>query len=196
MNKDKRVVLFYPAKKHKVRGWSVEEEIKLGSGITSTVYQVCRKKNCEFVMKVMHFEYHENIKREICIQKICAEYNLCKTIEDWWFLQGQGGVIIMPVLNKTLSSAMNMDKFKEKIKERDWEKFGEYLTEWFNDDENIISYITYIKKAFRLILALHQLGIYHGDSHSGNIMLDKDNNLFFIDFGFSGFSWNLINQEL
>jgi hypothetical protein len=47
-------------------------------------------------MKVIYESPTEDIKREICIQKICSKYNLCKPVIDSWFIEN-GRVIISPL---------------------------------------------------------------------------------------------------
>ena len=58
-------------------------------------------------MKIMTTTSHKNIKREICVQNICVKYGLSKPVEDWWFLQGDiGGVIIAPLYPRSRNNPL------------------------------------------------------------------------------------------
>lgn len=153
-----------------INGWTVKKQIVAGS--INKVMQVCRKNQCGYVMKVISDDDHNDIKREICFQNICAEYGLCKPVKDWWLCPAQetgyeiGGVIITPILKMTLRERRKSLENGEK----DWKL---------------------LKQALRLILQLHHLGISHGDAHSNNFMVDKDDKVFLIDMGLS----ELTNQS-
>ena len=189
MVKDKRrIITVYPTKKHPIRGWLAEDEVKIGSGHYGNVFKVCRKKNCDFIIKVIHKSTHENIKKEICMQKTCAKHGLCKPVEDWWLLQGEGGVIITPVLNETLfDRILNVEvkvlddyfHLDGVIPEGTDPLLHKELDEVIFKDQ-----FELIKLGWEMILKLHQLGIVHGDATADNIMLDENDRLYFIDMAF------------
>ena len=172
MNSGNHIILYYPTKKYHVRGWILEGDEIIGQGNASSVFKVCRDMNCDYVMKIINKNQHAHIKREICFQNICSTYKLCKPVEDWWLSEDKGGVIIMPILEETLS-----DRLKKVEKIKDLHKKNK--EKW-----------NLVKKAIRLILRMHKLGISHNDSHVENMMFDKHGRLFFIDMGVTDFLFN------
>jgi serine/threonine protein kinase len=166
----KKTILYYPTKKDPIYGWLLEDEVMLASGFSGDVFKVCKEQKCDYVMKVIKpSKIPLYIKREICMQKICSEHNLCKPVVDFWLLQGGGGVIVTQVLEETLNTKlMKIEDIKggKKRKRLKWE---------------------IIKQAIDLILRLHQIGIIHRDAHVNNIMFDDKGRIFFIDTGISYF---------
>ena len=159
---------YYPATSHffrtvsinkPVRGWIIKDSKRLGKGYASNVFQVCKDENCDYVIKIIHSRKTSCTKREICFQKICAEYGICKPVKDSWLFQDKGGVIIMPILKETLKYRL----MKKKGNNNKWNM---------------------VKRALKLLLKLHiNLGIIHEDPHIENIMFDDTENIFFIDMG-------------
>jgi tRNA A-37 threonylcarbamoyl transferase component Bud32 len=115
------------------------------------------------------------VKREICIQNICSQHNLCKPVIDWWLVQN-GGVIISPVMEETIYQKLNRINNTLYLKSQ---KYGEKKI------------TTIIKNVWKLVFKLHELGIYHGDCHQGNIMTDENDTMYFIDMGLSKFTLEL-----
>jgi tRNA A-37 threonylcarbamoyl transferase component Bud32 len=175
-----KTVIEFPTKKYAFNGWVVEDEVLLGEGSFGDVFKVCKENNCNFAMKVIYDSFHEDVKREICIQKICAKYNLCKPVIDSWLIQN-GGVIISPVMKYTLSQKIDeiLESFNSNNK--------------LNNSKNKV--VDIIKNVWRMILKLHKLGIYHGDALIDNIMIDDNDDIFFIDMGESGFSKEVKNNK-
>jgi hypothetical protein len=66
---------------------------------------------------------------------------------------------------------------------------GEYLTLLFKSNKPDIEKLTIFKNILieiaNKINKMRQFGFIHGDFHSGNIYLDNENNVYFIDFGYS-----------
>ena len=125
-------------------------------------------------MKIISRTPHDQIKREICMQKTCAKHDLCKPVEDWWLIQN-GGVIITPILKETLRSRMvqvEPQVIKEYIRLN-----GEIIPNQKTMEE--LSYLIrsvlfeLIKLGWRKILELHQIGIIHGDASQDNMMFDE-----------------------
>ena len=195
MVKDKReIITVYPTKKHPIRGWLAEDEVKLGNGFFGNVFKVCKDKNCDFIMKVIHKSPHKDIKNEIKIQKICSKYKLCKPITDWWLLQGEGGIIIMPVLKETLQQRLINIKIKifnlfsvplKPPKSGDADFDHEDKARKQANDLYRKKQFELTKQGWELILKLHQHGITHNDAHTSNLMFDEKDNLYFIDMAFS-----------
>jgi len=103
----------------------------------------------------------KEIQNEVRMQNRAAEYELCKPVVDSWVCKdGHAGVIITTLLEDTVGRTI-----RGETERRAWET---------------------IQKLVRLLHQLHQLKIYHGDSHLDNFMTDIDGNLFFIDMGKSG----------
>jgi serine/threonine protein kinase len=162
--------LYYPTKKDPIYGWILADEAIIGKGFSSEVFKVCRRNNCDYVIKIIKkSKIPLHINREICMQNICADHNLSKHVEDWWILEGGGGVIITQFLKETLSF-----KFA-KIKKMKGEKEKRKLR-W-----------NLIKRFIKLVSNLHNIGIIHGDARLDNIMFDYNDKIFFIDMGISFF---------
>jgi tRNA A-37 threonylcarbamoyl transferase component Bud32 len=174
-NRKNKIVIVFPTKKHSVNGWLAETEMFIGQGGYGAVFKVCKDKNCNYAMKVIRNYNIDEVKREICIQNICAEYNLCKPVIDWWLVQN-GGVIISPVMEETIYQKLN--RINNTL----------YLKSQTYGEKKIA---TIIKNVWKLVFKLHELGIYHGDCHQGNIMTDGNDNMYFIDMGSSGFTLEL-----
>jgi serine/threonine protein kinase len=178
VKKKNKITIIYPTKKHKINGWLAETEISIGRGLYGNVFKVCKEKNCDFVMKVIYNYDINSVRREICIQGICSKYNLCKPVADSWLIQN-GGVIISSVMEQTLLGKLtevNTDNFK-------------------TVNYRIKKLVELFKNSWILIFKLHKLGIYHGDCHTSNIMLDENDNLYFIDMGKSGFFLELSGKK-
>lgn len=175
MEKDeKRTIIVLPTKKDPVFGWHVKSKEPIGEKSRyANVFQVCKENDCDYVIKIIYGSSHKKIKKEVRLQKKCAKHGICKPVEDWWLINRKSnessnmfsiilsnftarGVIITPILDKTLKSTL--------------EEGGEISRIW-------------LKKAWRLLLKLHQINIIHNDSHYNNIMFDKKGNLFMIDMG-------------
>lgn len=169
---DKKLLIYYPIKKLSERGWILEGGGIIGKGNASEVYKVCKDFSCDYVMKIIHKYQHDQIKREICFQKLLANKGLAIPIVDWWLYKDKGGVIIMPIMKETLGQRLKrIDSNIKNIHERNDAKWE------------------LIKRALRMILELHSLGISHNDSKVENIMFDNSDKMYFIDMGVADFLW-------
>ncbi len=168
-----------PTKHIFVREWKLGNKI-FAKG-SRPVYEICDKKGCNYVLKVM-VAPKWFFNRELCFQIICAKNGLCKPVSDWWLCkksEEEGGeeeeyikgVIITPKLKETLES-----KLKKNIKMMNVKK--KY--------RGVLDNFLLAMKTLKLIFDLHQkLRVIHGDAGANNIMLDYDEKLFLIDMGLS-----------
>lgn len=143
-------------------------------GTYGEIWSACCNRNnqndCNHVLKYMPYNdgirinTREDIINEINVQNQCSVRNLCPKIRDAW-LSETGGAFVMELYTLTVKQLLLT---KPDIK----------------DKQNILANI------ITLIDKLHRYGIYHGDLHLDNIMVNQldDNNIeyYFIDFGKGG----------
>ena len=173
---ENRKTLCYPVRKKVIstddscisEKWELLEKVG-EKGTYGDVWSVCCKTDCNHVLKFLAYDNgnsYEDIIKEIEIQNKCSHLNLCPKIQDAW-LCDQGGAIVMDLYEMTIEQLL----FKYTALE---------------------DRIFIIRKVLELVEKLHSHGIYHGDLHLNNIMVEKldpfentlDNYLFyFIDFG-------------
>lgn len=201
----KATTLCYPLDKGLDKGldkeWIIKDQIGEESAY-GTVYQACKDSKCNYVMKYQSYGevkrsgmdfYNQltksDIEKEIAMQIAVAKIRLAPPLVDSWFCTN-GGVIIMPMMQITIKR----------------------LLEIYN---TIDLRLRILGNAIGLIQKLHDNGIYHGDTHLNNIMVnrdpdyeyDKDINLQqdfeeanysykFIDFGRSGYIKDTVKSEV
>ena len=131
--------------------WLPRNEIGT-DGTYGEVWSACCESNCNHALKYMPFNdgvrinTREDIINEINVQNACAVYNLCPTIQDAW-ISPNGGVMVM-----------NLYKMTAK----------QLLLQF----DNILDRIQILANIITLLDKLHRIGVYHGDLHLDNIMVD------------------------
>lgn len=153
------------ALKQKKHDFIIQNLKEISAGQNGHIYEkICKENDCEYVVKIIvekqGYTNKKDIENEIIMQNKCSEEKLCIKVEYNSFGKNCG-IIIMKRLEKTLLTA---------------------ITEMKNDiDKKKI-----IELAINMITDLHKNArIIHNDCHLENYMIDKDNNLFFIDMGIS-----------
>ena len=163
-------IICYPAKKN-VSDWHIKSGIELGNKSFNIIVQTCKKTDCNYVMKLVKYENHEDIKREVCLQNICAKQGICLPVEEWWLCPNSkkfGGVIITPILDQTLEDYIDNKKKSIQLK-TDMTNISIRRDIW-----------SMMKKALKLILELHKLGIVHRNIKLNHFMLDKNERMYLI----------------
>jgi tRNA A-37 threonylcarbamoyl transferase component Bud32 len=155
-----------PLKKRKV-DYSLKKEIGLPSAF-GVIYQVCKMENCDYILKFQSDRFDqekervtkEMIENEIRLQNLAASIKISIPIIDYWFCKN-GSVIIMKKLDMELEKLI-------------YEKYLNNEKKLFEIYDKVIDKINILHK---------KLKINHNDLHLGNIMIDKNENIYFIDFG-------------
>lgn len=147
------------------RGWVIHDRIG-GASEFGEIHIVCKNLECDYVLKCQiiddddpEFLSREEVEREIRCHTAASEIGLAPEIVDVWFTD-RGNAIVMKLLKETLHNQL--------LKIEDVEEGTKLL-------DNTLDAL---KK-------LHLHNIAHKDTHLKNIMLDNDDNIMFIDFGFS-----------
>lgn len=140
-----------------------EWKLKLRIGEESAygqVWQACCKTNCNYVMKHISFEAaprgefgytpqtKEEFINEVRMQKKAAEAKLALPIVDSWTCKG-GGIMIMRALKQTARNLL------------------------LSYPNNVVR-SKILGTVVGLILKLHSIGMYHGDTHLNNFMVTFD----------------------
>lgn len=145
--------------------WYLPSTGEKGHGVQGTVHEVCKNNDCDYVMKIIIFNggyTRKHFLKEVELQKEAFRLGVAPEIIDSWICEDPDiGVIIMPALQKTLGDVLRDVNVKKEVKDG------------------------YVKDAFEILHTLHQNNIYHGDSHLQNFMVDFNNKLKIIDFGFA-----------
>lgn len=176
--------LCYPVRKKLVENrtckveWELLNEVGV-RGAHGQVWSVCCENDCQHVLKYMPYEDNDKdaILNEIVVQQKCASLGLCPLVEDAW-LCDDGGAMVMTMYQITARQLL--------LAYTDPEIRNRIL-------DSIIS----------LVQSLHANGMYHGDLHLDNIMINSKKILpvldeminyenseykfYFIDFGTGGF---------
>jgi serine/threonine protein kinase len=137
---------------------------KIGSGSYSNVYDACIKNKCNAIAKVQKksVSKDEDIL-EIYIQKYLSDISPDITRIDTCLRNPKKYIIYMEKMKCSLNTYLNkMPKAS----------IAEYI-------------LYYTKECIKLLKKMHRRDIYHGDCHLENFVLDKNNKLFLIDYGFS-----------
>jgi len=163
----------------KSEGWVLPTAWLGKRGKFGSIAQVCKSnRNCGYVMKVVSIrtnpsEIHdlefgtesvtrEKFLNEVELQKEAAKENIAPPIIEYWICKDPSvGVIIMPMLDKTLKDV------------------------WTDSSVSVDQKELYKSEANALLSKLNKLKIQHGDSHTENFMFDKQGKLKLIDFGMS-----------
>lgn len=165
-------------------GWIAEYQIgeKSTSGVIyrTCCQQHCGNKNVRYVMKQVNFgvqthqiSSEENLIREAEFQIRAAEYGIAPKIYQIIIGDNQG-ILIMDMLKGS-----SLRKQIEKI----------LLSEKSHSNKKKIIH-NYMNTAKNLIHSLHEIGIFHGDTHLNNFMIESTNvadwgDMKVIDFGLS-----------
>ncbi len=158
--------------------WYLPSGEPKGSGVFGEVHEVCKKDNCDYVMKIIKLKppggerwserrlqnvpgyTRENFLKEVELQKEAFDLKVAPEIIDSWICENPLiGVIIMPALQRTLSDVIGDSTVKEEEKEK------------------------YIKDGSQILHILAKNNIVHGDAHLSNFMIDDTGKLNIIDFG-------------
>jgi tRNA A-37 threonylcarbamoyl transferase component Bud32 len=163
----RREIICHPGRKDisKPRLWDIKNDIQLGKGHYSNILQVCKKKDCEYVIKLVKYEFHENIENEVKMQKKCAKHEICPPVVDWWLCpksEDYGGVIISPILEQNL---------KDYVMESTCSNIN-------NDNKRIWAML---KKSLVLLVNLHKLNLIHGNVKLNHFMINSKGKMFLID---------------
>lgn len=153
-------------------------------GTYGEIWSSCCAADCNHVMKYLPYDDGERINNrydiinEMKIQNACAQLGLCPSIQDAWLCE-TGGAFVMKLYKMTVRELLLLFNFEGKQK--------------------------ILANVIVLMDKLHNHGIYHGDLHLDNIMVDIINNnieknynddnfkYYFIDFGKGG-QFNDIND--
>jgi serine/threonine protein kinase len=138
--------------------WKIKGPI--ASGVYGTAYTACCEADCKYVLKYIRdrVDYKPRFENEIKIQELAASRGFAPRIFDAW-TSDSGYAFVMEKMKTTLADAMKITPREKRI-------------------EIAIA-------GFNAIKQLHSLGYMHGDIHFDNIMLDADDNVKLIDFGFA-----------
>ncbi len=137
---------------------------KLGGGKEGTVYKmVCGKRNRgKFVMKVYDDIYREVFVDEVMYHQTAAKLGIAPAILDAYVSPGKGMIVMQEVEGaRTLREYMLSKKTDAEI-------------------------VDTARQIARLVDRLHLAGIYHGDLHDENVMVDRHGRVWLIDFGRAG----------
>jgi serine/threonine protein kinase len=164
-------------KTHKKCDWIPLSGARIYKGEQGSVFQVCCKEECDFMLKVQvppskgSQSWMDRVKREIKLQNIAAEHNLAPKIVEGWLCDHESTIII----EKARFTILQYIKYLAAL--------GLTNAQIFTRLDQVC--IEMIKK----VNTLHSLGICHGDLHLKNIVVDIEGNspqwtnLRFIDFG-------------
>jgi tRNA A-37 threonylcarbamoyl transferase component Bud32 len=159
--------IFLPVKNTKCpSGWKFTNYI--GEGSNARTYQTCCKKRCNYVAKIMQNVDIDRWENEILIQNKAAEIDVSIPVIDH-FHNSQGYFIIMKALQSTIYNIFfNINENND-----------------ITDDEKILLLYNYYIKIKDKLYKMMKNGIQHNDIKLDNIMVDNDDNVYFIDFGSS-----------
>lgn len=152
--------------------WSLTNE-NIGGGAFGEVYQVCDRaaNNCNYVMKIINLcsqrrnepilkVAKQSFKDEVRLHDEASHLGVAPEIIDSWTCTDPPiGVIIMPLLKRTLKSILYDKTISRDIKE------------------------ARKNEAEQLLKVLIENHISHSDVHLNNIMEGFDGKLYLIDFG-------------
>jgi len=159
-----------------IRGWHLPKsdggDRILGMGTYGAVYKACKGEgdaDCNYVIKKGDIEF-----REYELLKKAADIGVAKPLRDGWAcVHGEmapGGQYAIPNVIVT-------DYLEEPI----WKHIRVLEVDTRKEDRALWALM---RKVMRKLLRLHCEGhIMHNDIHGGNIMIDKEGEPFFIDFG-------------
>lgn len=129
---------------------------EIGSGFEGTTYQACRKPECNYVAKKVLTTFFND--KEYNIMKMASTNGISPKLHDL-FRDKEYTYIIMDKMDKTLEK--RVDELGD-----NYEKIYEL-------------YYGAVEK----INKFHELGYSHNDIKSENIMVNKDDEVFIIDYG-------------
>jgi tRNA A-37 threonylcarbamoyl transferase component Bud32 len=124
---------------------------------------VCGKRNRgKFVMKVYDDIYREVFVDEVMYHQTAAKLGIAPAILDAYVSPGKGMIVMQEVEGaRTLREYMLSKKTDAEI-------------------------VDTARQIARLVDRLHRAGIYHGDLHDENVMVDRHGRVWLIDFGRAG----------
>jgi serine/threonine protein kinase len=140
----------------------------LANGLFGQTYTACCESNCKFVLKYISGgvftiggfqEYNKtHFENEVNIQSIAASNGLAPRVYDAWMSE-PGFAFVMEKMKMSLKRALETMPEEKRI--------------------------AVVLSAYAVLKAFHALGYIHGDAHVENFMLDEDDNVKLIDFGFA-----------
>jgi len=158
--------------------WYLPPGDKKGSGVFGEVHEVCKKDNCDYVMKIIKLQppggqrwserrqknvpgyTREDFLKEVELQKEAFDLKVAPEVIDSWICEDPLiGVIIMTALQRALGDVIRDSTVKEEEK------------------------VKYIKDRSQILRILAKNNIVHGDDHLNNFMIDDAGKLKIIDFG-------------
>lgn len=145
---------------------------RLGSGQMGEIYQVkcSNRQPFPLVWKHMNNVEEEFFLDEVKYQETAAKKGVAPAIVDVYLSPGSG-VIVMRQLE-------GVKTFREY-----WERIAKSKL----SDKSLRSEAVRIARKIGSVVAkLHSQGIYHGDVHDENVMIDKRGRVWLIDFGLAG----------
>lgn len=129
----------------------------IGEGIQGLVY---RNNNCPLVFKTYSYS-KEEMKRVLLINKILKGHHITPEIYAMWYC---------PALDARVVLMQFID--------------GETLDQWHKKNQPSKDREAKVWQRYQAKLALtKKLGVEHGDLHPGNVMIDKQDEPWLIDFG-------------
>jgi serine/threonine protein kinase len=155
-----------PVDKTNHKEWILRSELKYGQGVQGSVYNACQDENCDYAMKIVPFkdDHTRNLyKLEVKNHTLAAKHDLVPRIDDHWICgdDPKVGFIVMRVLDITVN------RFIKHAMDDDNKIPNDELYLFLEDIRRI---------GFHMLDQLHELGVYHGDLHLGNIMLERHDN--------------------
>lgn len=151
-------------------GWDINKN-RLAVGAFGGVYNACCKGDCEYIAKIIAQKYGNNfaVLKEIEFQNKAAEKNISIPVLDHYHYK-KFYIMIMKSLHMTLAVFIRNVKSNSSIDEEEKvKKISDILC-------------ILIEKIYKLV---YELNIDHNDISYDNIMMDKNEEPFIIDFGTS-----------
>jgi len=133
-----------------------DEIVGRGGGGKSIIYKTCNERNCDYVAKVENKNL--NFENETSCQIKASLLGISPKIYEIWYCKGKTVFI--------------MDKLE-----------GKTLEEYLSTQNDLEKKRKMIRKALQTLHLLHQNGILHGDVHSGNFIVEENEDIYVIDFG-------------
>lgn len=143
---------------------------KIGEGKNAEVYNVCYETNCNLVLKKLSLTRTQG-KIPITIEQFQKE------------IRNQQEAAIHGIAPKIVFSYITDDKTEGGII---MEKLDKTLLDYLLNPRNSVKSKKYLlENAILTLKKLHKIGIAHGDVKLENFMLNDEDDVFLIDFGYS-----------
>lgn len=169
---DCNVILFYK-NEEKNCVWTLEKHQNVKRGSNAAVYQSCCDEKCDYAVKIDTNGYNCN---EVNSHIKMSVIEVAPKLYEVWKCVGLDGI--------TKFTILIMDRLEKTL--------YEYLTD---NTTSQVDANTVISKIPDLITKMFNGGVTHNDLHLENFMLDKSNNLYIIDYGWSNPATGIIPSD-